>query len=523
MTYYPSSATVAADVNAAASLPTPNTLMRRDANGMTQVATPTGTGHASNKSYTDQGDALNLARLDRTIISGDNMVTDPQITDATFWEPSKSAQWSVSTDQSLSGTQSLKCVAAGGINSYVAATRSASGMETRWQVRAGDLFFMSAWVYLPSAIATGTVYWYLAADDSKGVNSTATPNDLLTPLSSITPGVWTEISSVIRVPSGRDQLRTRINVATTTPAGAVVYVDNLLVKNITPETRRPVIQEFNSVSGGVALITQPVPVGALGVRLTIIPAGNGGGSGRRGAPGTIRCGGGGGSSGVVTRDWLIPVGAATTWDLRIDSGGAGGAAVTTDNTDGNNGGIGTSRFRFGTGSYFYAGGTSSTVTGKGGTVNTGLGGTSGAGSLSLDGGSASTSGGNGGSGAQSWGDTASSAGAGGGITASNTPFNGGSGGQQRVSNVTVTAGGIAGGALPESGPTGELGGFLSGPVPGVGAGGGAASVTAAAQAGADGVGYGSPGGGGGASANGFASGRGGNGGPGYARLEWVYG
>ncbi|MBB3604467.1 hypothetical protein FHT40_004145 [Mycolicibacterium sp. BK556] len=283
-------------------------------------------------------------------------------------------------------------------------------------------------------------------------------------------------------------------------------------------------QEWTVSAGAssVNLTNRAIPAGAVGVRVTMIPGGFGGGSGRRGAAGTVRCGGGGGGAFGVIRDFFIPVGSNTTWGLAVSAPCLGGAAVTTDNTDGNDASSpGFTYFQMGSQRYSAM---SSTVTlpGKGGTATSGAGGNWAAAPTapaSASGASASTSGGAGGNGTGvGWIDICGGAGAGGGITAANVAANGGSGGEARMSQPgTSPAGGVVDSTLPAAG---------SGAVPGLtgpGAGGGAASITTAAQAGADGISYGAPGGGGGASLNGNNSGRGGNGGPAYARIDWVYG
>lgn len=269
--------------------------------------------------------------------------------------------------------------------------------------------------------------------------------------------------------------------------------------------------------GATNVANQPVPVGAIGVRVSITPPGCGGGSGRRGAAGTIRTGGGGAASTPIVRGEYVPIGPNdTTFGLVIPNPGAGGAAVTTDDTNGNDGaGAVQCSFTLG-GVQRFVTATNSDLVGRGGAVANASGGVG----LGLYGAFNTAGGGSSGSGTgviggESIGFCAAGAGGGGSITAANVPGNGGSGGLVRAT-AAVSAGGVVDGALPTS--IGVRTDRLAGP----GGGGGAASITKAAQAGADGAGIGAPGGGGGASVNGFPSGKGGNGGPGHARLEWVY-
>jgi hypothetical protein len=69
----------------------------------------------------------------------------------------------------------------------------------------------------------------------------------------------------------------------------------------------------------------------------IISAGQGGGSGRRGPAGEASVGGGGGASGSALRVVFRTSDLPPTLSVDVGAGGAGGAAVTTDSTNGNPG------------------------------------------------------------------------------------------------------------------------------------------------------------------------------------------
>lgn len=91
-------------------------------------------------------------------------------------------------------------------------------------------------------------------------------------------------------------------------------------------------------------------------------AGGGGGSGRRGAPSTVRFGGGSGAAGCYTeRHQGLATLRGQTIPITIGQGGAGGQAVTTDDTDGSDGQPGGSTL-IGSGNY----GTLVSVSGGGG-------------------------------------------------------------------------------------------------------------------------------------------------------------
>lgn len=270
-----------------------------------------------------------------------------------------------------------------------------------------------------------------------------------------------------------------------------------------------VITEYTASASNVT-----VPSGCLGALVTIIARGGAGGSGRRGAAGTVRCGGGaGGSGGIIDAQWVSAARLGTTYSITVGSAGAPGAAVTTDDTNGNSGTTsGATIFTSGSTTLrAVAGGP-----GAGGTAATGTGGNAGA-PLGVAGSSASTTGGAGSAGSTVTTGGPGPGGSGGGISTANAAANGGVGGVAYVWGAnTGGAAGLIDSTVPGSGGAAVLG------RPGDGAGGGASSLTLAAQAGATALGYGSGGGGGGASVNGQSSGAGGQGGPDYVCVALIF-
>jgi lysophospholipase L1-like esterase len=244
------------------------------------------------------------------------------------------------------------------------------------------------------------------------------------------------------------------------------------------------------------------PAGARTVQIICIGAGGGGGSGRRGAAASVRCGGGAGGSGGYT-DITIPATALGPLEtITVGAGGAGGGAVTANDTNGNagsNGGptqFGTLRARGGAG-YGGSGGTNAIGTSGGGGVGAFTG---------VSGGAASTTGGTGANG-PTGSLTGAGGGGGGGVTSADVASNGGPGGSN---NTPGGAGGTAGVGAAGGNGLSTTNGFQL--FNGTGGGGGGASIVAAAFAGGNGGTYGAGGGGGGASLNGNNSGAGGAGG-----------
>lgn len=270
------------------------------------------------------------------------------------------------------------------------------------------------------------------------------------------------------------------------------------------------VREYTSSQAGIS-----TPAGILGAWVTLIGGGGGGGSGRRGAAGTVRCGGGGGGGGGIHSNVWVPAAAfGAAYSITIGAGGSGGAARTANDTDGANGGAGAATSAT-TGTLTLI--TPATGAAGGGSATAG---TSGGGGFPAggNGGAASGTGLAGGSSAGVTGTIVGTVGggAGGGVTSGDSPNNGGAGSGLTYYSLGVGTGGVVGGSSPAAGGTTGIG------TPASGSGGGAASITAAAQAGAAGGAYGSGGGGGGASLNGNNSGAGGTGGPGFARLTFVY-
>lgn len=235
-------------------------------------------------------------------------------------------------------------------------------------------------------------------------------------------------------------------------------------------------------------------------RIITIGSGSGGASGRRGAS-PLSSGGGGGSGGAYS-EIIIPLSLlASTINGVVGEGGLGGAAVTTNDTDGNigqNGGPST----FGTWCRAY-GGTSGPGGGTGLTTLGGEGATVGLwrGADGSDGKSSSVP--------ATFTDTnfgPGGGGGGGGNDGIGNAYNGGSNLGPLAMNGPNPTAGIAPGGNAGNGYEPGIG------LPGTGGGGGAGGDGSnPGGSGGNGGLYGAGGGGGGGSLNGFNSGKGGNG------------
>jgi len=263
------------------------------------------------------------------------------------------------------------------------------------------------------------------------------------------------------------------------------------------------------------------------VEIIVVSGGGGGGSGRRGAAGTVRTGGGAGAPAQAN---FIVVSAAAlnaTENVTVGAGGAGGAAVTSNDTDGNGGASGHwsyvgTRYTDALITAYPGGGA------QGGKTTPGYGGTSYSqyGTFAEGHSAGPYSDGSGGAGRspETYASGPHAGGSGGGITSGDTANNGGT-----VNRSLAMDNGSAGASYGDGGVVDGSSPTASNSVArdarpslvtcfGGGGGGGAASITQAAQAGADGLQGGGGGGGGGASLNGYNSGAGGAGGDGYVEI-----
>lgn len=249
------------------------------------------------------------------------------------------------------------------------------------------------------------------------------------------------------------------------------------------------------------------PVSARFVHVAMIGGGGGGASGRRGASSTVRCGGGGGAGGAYAEQLFIASALNPTETVTVGAGGTGGAAVSANDTDGNDGATGGSSSL---GSKLLATG------GRGGFAGTV---SAGHGALGAGDGAFAGSGGGSSAGTNS-GDAisepagavgGSGGGGGGGFKISNVATAASAGAPGSINNPSAPTGGAAGSG---DGGAGGAGGVVSGSLTFGGGGGGGGRGGSSSNAGAGGAGgvYGGGGGGGGAGLNSTTlSGVGGNG------------
>jgi hypothetical protein len=267
-----------------------------------------------------------------------------------------------------------------------------------------------------------------------------------------------------------------------------------------------------------------IPASARLVEFFAVGAGGGGGSGRRGAAGSARFGGGGGGSGGVMLFTRAVADLSTrSISMIVGAGGVGGAAVTADDTNGNNAAAATdTQITIGSQAMYASRGSG----GSGGTAAAGAGGSGGNALYNGNAGanSSATANPSGTNVSTVAGFTAGGGGAGGGISTGNASYSG-SLARAQGWNVGGFNANSSGGTAPGGSGQNATDAFttaFAGQPGGSGGGGAAGNDSNNGGTGGNGAAYGGAGGGGGASVNGRNSGAGGNGADGYVRITVWY-
>lgn len=388
-------------------------------------------------------------------------------------------------------------------------------------------------VTLPAAAAQGARNSLLVFDESGTVTTTNTitidGNGTETINGALTLVLNQAYAFAVLVPDGTDSW-TVVDLSTKALVQGAGLALTEGASAITADVVGVNVQAFTA-SG-----TWTKPANALRCFVRLVGSGSGGGSGRCGAAGSDRFGGGGGSAGGVREAWLPASAFASSESVTVGAGGAGGAAVGPTAANGNGGGVGAQSTigsviaagaagAFGTGG---GGGTAAATAGAPGSIITDRF-TTAFGSLfaTPSGGDSSI--------------TATAVAGGAGFT--RTPGGGGGGGGVQTSGNTERAGGAGGSSYPGPDSGGVLTGGNGGAVrtngsqgsatsdmsyqhgAGGGGGGGSNSTTVSGGTGAAGRQPGGGGGGGGAgtSTGSATSGAGGNGGDGYVLIVTLLG
>lgn len=341
---------------------------------------------------------------------------------------------------------------------------------------------------------------------SDGKFKTATDGTALTSINanSINSGTLSAIQLPV-IPTDKGGFGVDVSTGLTDGYIAVVSGGAITIGPTSP----PLISYFTTNSAWTPDLT------AKKYTLMLVGGGGGGGSGRQGMS-PLNFGGNGGEGGAYTEFDVFPSEVSGAFDIVVGTGGAGGAAVSTNDTDGNNGIAGNPSFIWKSVSTTYLAVAGGGRGGDGGTsafptqvYNRAIG--------TFDGGAGAVGGTYGYPplDADEIGRAAGGGGGGGGHDILNTQA--GSRGAIPICRpgTQATAGAAGGG----NGTNGTAPFFPLGP--GGGGSGGGSSTFSIGGSGGDGS-NGGGGGGGGASTNGFNSGNGGNGGTGWVRIITYY-
>ncbi len=190
---------------------------------------------------TDLGAKLPTVAFDGQVFGGINLASDPDCSRSALWTSGVACTPSISTEQAHSGTQSLKLVFTGASPyptiCFIRTSTGADAGDNSLAVRAGDKFYMSAWIRAKAGNADPTITAYIQAwsTDSTGVVAYSFTNS-----SQIVPNSsgWTQITHTFTVPAGRDRLNVRIGFVDPVPynAGDTFYVDDLVLEDRTGTT-----------------------------------------------------------------------------------------------------------------------------------------------------------------------------------------------------------------------------------------------------------------------------------------------
>src|SRR5262245_1130133 len=265
------------------------------------------------------------------------------------------------------------------------------------------------------------------------------------------------------------------------------------------------------------------PLGAVRMRLRGCGGGGGSASGGRRGTGVVAPGGGTGSPAPMVEVWVNAADCSATEAVTIGAAGVGGAAVTTDDTNGIAGTAGGDTAfgpSTGAGRHMFANGGNApgTVTPTTSPAGAAIYSYAAAGSAAGANGGVGVSGNASGGKSSVW--SAGSGGSGGGITTGNVANSGGNGSSQVTGVIVVPAAGVAPGGR---GTDAQASRSPQVPMqPGGGGAGGAANTTGPGGDGGVGGFPGGSGGGGGASRNGFNSGKGGDGAGGMLQVTTYF-
>lgn len=198
-----------------------------------------------------------------------NLCISPSFEDSTIVRTIDCQAGDYSTTQKYIGTQSYRL------------TTSATGYRGLWLMpstktintadrktaipcNVGDVFYVEVWAYVPTATSLTGVYTLAFTDNGAGSISAFTITDG-TP--SMVKDTWMKISGTFTVPAGQTHVWFKLNYTNNPTAGQYVYIDNVIVREIT-QLASTNTSLFNSKTSATQIIGNALPTAIDASKLT---------------------------------------------------------------------------------------------------------------------------------------------------------------------------------------------------------------------------------------------------------------
>ena len=168
-----------------------------------------------------------------SVASGANLCPNPGWESTAFAFTGNSGV--LSTEQKYSGTQSLK-LTANGANQFYRYVITDTSSFVKIPCKAGDVFYVSAWVFGKSTnvqTSGGTNGLAISSDPANAAASYMASENVFATASTARNGVWSEISGYITMPAGTINATFYVSVTSACANNEVYYFDDIKVYRVT--------------------------------------------------------------------------------------------------------------------------------------------------------------------------------------------------------------------------------------------------------------------------------------------------